>query len=176
MGLNVAFQFPSPYERSSFTQKENSLRVSAWMFFQPVALSPSLRSMCFSGLSDLPSCPICVFPSSSSPRSLLQPAQPHLSFVQQVLVKVHIKNYWWFFFMGVSVLSSFFSILLLKKKAKYKRFLEHSKSYPHISLQDYFALQNQLEKSIITVKVLKQIWKADSQSSGVSSFSSDKRK
>lgn len=59
--------------------------------------------------------------------------------------------------MGVSVLSSFFSILLLKKKAKYKRFLEHSKSYPHISLQDYFALQNQLEKSIITVKVLKQI-------------------
>lgn len=62
--------------RSGSTQKENSPRVSACMFFQLLALSPSLRPVCFSSLSDLPSCPASVFPFSSPLRSLPQLTQP----------------------------------------------------------------------------------------------------
>lgn len=41
--------------------------------------------------------------------------------------KSYINNYWCLFFMG------FDSILLLKKKSKYKRFLKHSVIHPHFS-------------------------------------------
>lgn len=65
MGPNMASQFTPPFERSRFTQKKNSPRFSAYMFFHPLALSPSLRSVCFSSLSDPPLCLMCVLPSFS---------------------------------------------------------------------------------------------------------------
>lgn len=59
--------------------------------------------------------------------------------------------------IGASFSRVFDSILLLKRKGKYKRFLKHSESYTHISLQYYLAFQSQAEKSKVIVKVLKQI-------------------
>ena len=75
VGPNMASQFAPLYDRSGFTQQENSPRVCACMFFHPLAPSPSLRSVCFSSLSDLPSRPARVLPSSSPRRSFAQPTQ-----------------------------------------------------------------------------------------------------
>lgn len=73
VGPNVASEFIPLCEKSRFT-----LRVSVCMFFQLLAPSPSLRSMCLSCLSVLHSCPhVCSLPplplgSLPQPTQLLQ--------------------------------------------------------------------------------------------------------
>lgn len=75
-GTNVASEFTPLCERSRFTQKETSPRVSACMFFQLLALSPSLRSMCLLSLSVPHSYPhVCSLPPLPL-GNLPQPTQP----------------------------------------------------------------------------------------------------
>lgn len=71
MGPNVASEFIPLCEKNRFTP-----RVSVCMFFQLLALSPSLRSMCLFSLSVLHSCPqVCCSLSPLPLGSLPQPTQ-----------------------------------------------------------------------------------------------------
>lgn len=65
------------------------------------------------------------------------------------MLKIIGGSFSWVFWFSLT-----FFHLATEKEGKYKSFLKHSKSYPYISFQYYPSFRNQIEKSVIIVKVL----------------------